>query len=491
MKFAQYLRDTQTPEWKKAYIDYRGLKKRITAIRKAQHGLSFHVSSDSPDDLPSPPDAPQPSDVDSEEFERSVDLALERVTSGGKESGRGDAPSASGNPKSIASGGRRSIGMSSFKPTRGKSFSSMISNAASTGSPRLDGHPFAALPLHELLTQLSPHEVSFFTLLDAQLDKVESFYLAREKEMLARGRTLQLQLDELSDHRKLFLEAHTQEPWSVAILATIRNMVGLYPPLKIPKKWHIINKTDTKISAESNLLQAKSNDAVVEAAQSTSTSALRFLPTMRSIGKRKDSEQMNLGDNTHEDEVLGDDDDPRVTNLSMSADPDSYLYAKRRLKKAVIEHYRGLEMLHNYRVLNITGFRKALKKFEKVTKIPVQHQYMTEKVDKSAFASDKAVHHMMTQMEDMYAKAFVRGDKKKALKRLRGGGISKNHHFSTFRSGVLLGLAIPALVNGIVNISITHTGGNSAVGCLAVHLWLDPSTRALHPFGRAESGCVG
>ncbi|KAL4256368.1 hypothetical protein AB1N83_012317 [Pleurotus pulmonarius] len=35
MKFARYLEETQTPEWKKAYIDYRGLKKRITAIRRA------------------------------------------------------------------------------------------------------------------------------------------------------------------------------------------------------------------------------------------------------------------------------------------------------------------------------------------------------------------------------------------------------------------------------------------------------------------------
>ncbi|KAE9405043.1 hypothetical protein BT96DRAFT_388317 [Gymnopus androsaceus JB14] len=29
MKFAKYLQQTQTPEWKRAYIDYRGLKKKI------------------------------------------------------------------------------------------------------------------------------------------------------------------------------------------------------------------------------------------------------------------------------------------------------------------------------------------------------------------------------------------------------------------------------------------------------------------------------
>jgi SPX domain protein involved in polyphosphate accumulation len=51
---------------------------------------------------------------------------------------------------------------------------------------------------------MTPREVSFFAMLDAQLNKVESFYLAREQEMLNRGRMLQIQLNELNDHRKLF-----------------------------------------------------------------------------------------------------------------------------------------------------------------------------------------------------------------------------------------------------------------------------------------------
>jgi len=41
-------------------------------------------------------------------------------------------------------------------------------------------------------------------MLDAQLDKVESFYIVREKEMLDRTYMLQVQLKELNDHRKLF-----------------------------------------------------------------------------------------------------------------------------------------------------------------------------------------------------------------------------------------------------------------------------------------------
>lgn len=60
-----------------------------------------------------------------------------------------------------------------------------------------------ALPLRELLSQLSPQELAFFTYLDAQLEKVESFYSAREKELLLRTQLLQGQLHELQDHKRL------------------------------------------------------------------------------------------------------------------------------------------------------------------------------------------------------------------------------------------------------------------------------------------------
>jgi hypothetical protein len=41
-----------------------------------------------------------------------------------------------------------------------------------------------------------------------------------------------------------------------------------------------------------------------------------------------------------------------------------------------------------------------------------------------------------------------RGDRKQALDRLRVGPLSKTHHFSTYRSGLFLGLALPAIAAG-------------------------------------------
>jgi hypothetical protein len=58
--------------------------------------------------------------------------------------------------------------------------------------------------LAEVLEPMSPIQLEFFNKFNAELSKVESFFIEREAE--ARERTMQLrgQLEELKDHRRLF-----------------------------------------------------------------------------------------------------------------------------------------------------------------------------------------------------------------------------------------------------------------------------------------------
>jgi hypothetical protein len=44
----------------------------------------------------------------------------------------------------------------------------------------------------------------------------------------------------------------------------------------------------------------------------------------------------------------------------------------------------------------------------------------------------------------------AKGDRKRALVRLRTTPSFKTHHFSTFRTGLALGLAVPAIIDGTV-----------------------------------------
>lgn len=61
-----------------------------------------------------------------------------------------------------------------------------------------------AIPLHLLLPTLPEVHRKFFSYLDKQLEKIEQFYEAREKEVRARTEALRIQLEELKDHRKVY-----------------------------------------------------------------------------------------------------------------------------------------------------------------------------------------------------------------------------------------------------------------------------------------------
>ncbi|KAF5381280.1 hypothetical protein D9615_008351 [Tricholomella constricta] len=566
MKFARYLQDTQTPEWKKAYIDYRGLKKRITAIRKAQEGLSSDPPSSEPEDgrnsqvnqelgpeprphqtapepagdyaIPiilhepvTPPPAPKHAyfeelprasgSIESLHWDPNVVTKARR--------GSASASATRGRRPSFVTSIRRGLGIDHeaegdradeperlydsqdpLTPSRHAIFNDdqhaagslesvtrdppltskpgRMSNANANASTRgrrpsfaypkslpsfrrgqnpksttsgsglsRPTNPMEVLPLNEVLAQLNPTEQAFFTALDSQLDKIESFYTTRESEMLARSKMLHEQLEELSDHKKLVQAKHSRYPasWSSALMANLTNKLCLtkqshkaatyttkpgngngsgkgHGNLDLP--WVSLSPV-VYLSALHQRLRAPPNQN-----QHQHQHQKRGSVGSDSLGKGKDKEE------SEEDERLPPGTGRRV---GLSTDPEDYLYAKKKLKKAVLEHYRGLEVLQNYRILNLTGFRKALKKFEKTTKIQAQRQYMTEKVNRSAFSSDKHVQGMMRDMENLYATRFARGDKKRAMTRLRAGFTTKSHHYSVFRSGILLGLALPAFVSGL------------------------------------------
>lgn len=254
--------------------------------------------------------------------------------------------------------------------------------------------------LSQLLQQLSPAQRKFFTLLDIDLERVESFFLEREKEAEERHDKLREQLDELVAHRQ--------------------------------RIYAILPSGGSRVLSKRGRLERYSTD--LRAAKSSSVSGRSGCPTTLG-GRNSESTKITL-------------------------DPREYQVAKKKLKKAVVEHYRGLELLNNYRVLNLVGFRKALKKFEKVTKLPALNIYMSEKVEPSAFSCGARVGTMIREMEEIYAARFARGDRRTAMKRLRLDSRMKSHYMSVFRSGTYLGVAFAALAGGIYQCSLQSTRTN-------------------------------
>ncbi|KAJ1311454.1 hypothetical protein OPQ81_009943 [Rhizoctonia solani] len=503
MKFARYLEETQIPEWKKAYIDYRGLKKKIAAIRKANEaaqernsdfrarthdqgrssitepspGASVlrrrnygavgrtppnaigrtppgaHVRTPSnavgrtSDSVKSPPGGRQATSpmsdhaphvltppaaanlsvksarfrVSIDELEPDFELPPAMSSADSLKDGTIDshAPSV-GTERRRALPSRIFSGTLSAVPSRNSIIQQPHEqpepNAAPVAVPVVVSvrsivepkttprNPFSGMrrrftttsrhndigysppaTIPELLTGLGPNELAFFKALDQEIEKVENFYSERERDAEHKVAALKEQFHELRGHKQLSNGANE----------------GLWPGFL-----HLLDSI---------------NIASIPIAGQTSTS-------------KSDTPLSN----------------PQVhISGSMAHDPDAYRRAKKKLKKAVLEFYRGLELLQNYRILNMTGFRKALKKFDKTTKMSAQNLYMREKIEICKFASGDTCDNLLKEIERIYATRFEKGDEKKARTRLRATVRQSTHHFSTFRSGMLIGLALPALAMGI------------------------------------------
>ncbi|KAJ3828974.1 SPX domain-containing protein [Lentinula raphanica] len=327
MKFAKYLQQTQTPEWKRAYIDYRGLKKKI-------HKETSRPSSDSQFNLPptSEPehyadelgdDAPTTSRLRHDAGMGLGELPIRRKSFTARktasQSSVTDVNQPAHNRKPSASSAQLSRTISGAKKPKSQMSKGFLTRASTLRSPP---HPFAgSIPLHDLIPLLSPQEVSFIDALDKELEKIEKFYDTRKKEMETRTKLLQAQLIELNLHHQRFHEAQARN-----------------------SQWNVVLHFVTKFrSPQASMLEhLKPNESSSQKGKTTE------------IGDSLPHVDSGYSSTSKHDNPL----DPRL-------DPDEYQAAKKKLNKAVLEHYRGLEMLQNYRILNITGFRKALKKFEK------------------------------------------------------------------------------------------------------------------------------
>ncbi|ORY08265.1 SPX-domain-containing protein [Basidiobolus meristosporus CBS 931.73] len=91
---------------------------------------------------------------------------------------------------------------------------------------------------------------------------------------------------------------------------------------------------------------------------------------------------------------------------------------KQKLEKALLEFYRSVELLKNYKILNHTGFMKILKKFEKTTNWKCSKLYM-HKAERRNFVASTVLDKIIAQTETLYTEIFDGDSRKKAMDSLR------------------------------------------------------------------------
>ncbi|ORX45357.1 EXS-domain-containing protein [Piromyces finnis] len=124
--------------------------------------------------------------------------------------------------------------------------------------------------------------------------------------------------------------------------------------------------------------------------------------------------------------------------------------AKAKLKNALLELYREMFLLKNYKILNYTGFVKILKKYDKTMKRNYTEIYI-DKVDNSHFHTSKILDKVIKQTENIYIKTFRNGNRNAGMDDLRLPDETNNEQHSViWRAGFCLGLSLP-IIFGIIS----------------------------------------
>ncbi|ORY33359.1 SPX domain-domain-containing protein [Naematelia encephala] len=512
MKFGRYLAENQTPEWKRAYIDYRACKKKIKVINNRLRQIDGEVeeekdSSDADEDHgPSAPprksgsirspsitkqpsregnasgttsrqsdstprygatgtsprptnrlDAhPPPLDLGESSYESAKklpelfpqearskkDVSFSPIVHGrspepnasspeGSVKRLSDDPSVSDSGQPLNPGLDRTTSKMSksprFKSPRFFSSPRLNSPKPSTQAPSRRSIRSATMPspripqsFDELYSGLEDDERDFFDLLQHELEKVESFYHAREMEAIRRAHDLRDQLRELAEHRRIFHELYPSG------LADWEATVGRILPTSTPATGiaKAVNKLRIPFTSDEPQGNGKAGHPTEPGMDKATEGRLR--------------------------EAMAADKDHQTYS------PERYQKYKKELRAAVMDFYRQLELIKNYRIMNLTGFRKALKKFEKGTKIHCLELYTDEKISPESFAKGETIENLIKQMETLYTEHFEHGDSKKARDKLRRQFQESTHYRSIFRSGVMIGLGAPAAVFAIVQGTVTY-----------------------------------
>ncbi|KAJ6786125.1 hypothetical protein PWT90_02481 [Aphanocladium album] len=257
-------------------------------------------------------------------------------------------------------------------------------------------------------------EHDFYEFMDSELDKVESFYKLKEEQA---GRRLELLREQLHEMRNRRL----QEIIPRSANASTQEHMALYG-----------NESDSGIERSGQHWVPSIKTKLFP--PGPNSKALRAMPHTPYMDGRDPQGEGNRDYIRRPDE-----------------NDVSYRTAKRKLKLALQEFYRGLELLKSYALLNRTAFRKINKKFDKAVNARPALRYVNEKVNKAWFVNSELLDGHIKAVEDLYARYFERGNHKLAAGKLRSlSNKSSDESGSSFLNGFLIGTGIVFSIQGLV-----------------------------------------
>ncbi|KAK5622331.1 Xenotropic and polytropic retrovirus receptor 1 [Crenichthys baileyi] len=123
------------------------------------------------------------------------------------------------------------------------------------------------------------------------------------------------------------------------------------------------------------------------------------------------------------------------------------------LQLAFSEFYLSLILLQNYQNLNFTGFRKILKKHDKILETSKGADWRVAHVEVAPFYTCKKITQLISETEALVTTELEGGDRQKAMKRLRVpplGAAQPAPAWTTFRVGLYCGVFLVLIVTVVI-----------------------------------------
>ncbi|KAF2898457.1 hypothetical protein ILUMI_07715 [Ignelater luminosus] len=196
------------------------------------------------------------------------------------------------------------------------------------------------------------------------------------------------------------------------------------------------------------------SEKLAEATRKYATLSSELKTTLGLIGQRNKPTHLRLG----------------VRNPKKQAIPARKI---QELKLAFSEFYLSLILLQNYQTLNFTGFRKILKKHDKLLSVDMGAKWRTENVETSHFYTNKDIDKLINDTEAIVTNELEGGDRQRAMKRLRVPPLGEQQSpWTTFKVGLFSGSFIVLFITVILS-AIFHDG-NSENLKIAFRLYRGP-----------------
>ncbi|XBH81316.1 hypothetical protein VPH35_106902 [Triticum aestivum] len=459
VKFSREYDASIIPEWKPAFVDYRGLKKLIKRIK---------VERRDADDSSSAGDS-------------SPETAA--LAAGVESAGYG-------------------AGFSVLDPVR-----ALAARFAPRVQASMDDEESG--DSGELVRSTDKHEREFLEKADEELEKVSTFYAAQEAELLGRGEALIDQLRILADVKRILADhAATRRARGSGRGRSVPAVAPPSPALSNSGRYLLSGLATPQSMSDGSVEQQQAQmtegaavaDEVMAALERNGVSFVG-LPGKKDAKKEGSGRggRLQLPSTVRIDIPAS---NPGRAALKVweelvnvlrkdGADPAAAFvhrkkvqHAEKNIRDAFMALYRGLELLKKFSSLNVKAFTKILKKFVKVSEQQRATDLFSQKVKISSFSTSDKVLQLSDEVESLFLNHFAGNDRMVAMKYLNPQQ-PKNTHMITFLVGLFTGTfvslfiiyAILAHVSGIF-----ASAGNTAYMEVVYHVFSMFALISLHCF---------